>query len=239
MALYNIAGLNVEMSLRYAKTIERAQKYLIIEAVKPDICVKATDEQLDAAIKKFKTDKYTDEYEYVIVGNEFHHQLLKFGGMMFHSSCVSVDGKAYLFSAKSGTGKSTHTKLWLKLLGDRAVILNDDKPALRYIDGAVYAYGTPFSGKDPININARAKVGGICFIERAKENSISRLSVAEAIPLILEQTPIRLTNSEMDTLLSIMDKLLSATPVYKLRCNMDISAAELSYNTMKSGETNG
>ncbi len=239
MALYNIADLNVEMTLRYAKTIERAQKYLISQTAVPDITVKVTDEQLEAAIKKFKTDKYIDEYEYVIAGNEFHHQLLRFSGMMFHSSCVSVDGMAYLFSAKSGTGKSTHTKLWLQLLGDRAVILNDDKPALRYIDGAVYAYGTPFSGKDPINQNARAKVGGICFIERAEKNSIRRLTVSEAIPLILEQTPIRLTNSEMDTLLSIMDKLLSATPVYKLCCNMDISAAELSYNTMKSGEING
>ncbi len=239
MALYNIADLNVCMELRYEKTIKRAEKYLINENNLPDITVNATDEQLKMAVEKFGTDKYIDEYEYVIVGNEFHHRLLEFGGMMLHSSCVSVEGKAYLFSAKSGTGKSTHTKLWLELLGDKAVILNDDKPALRYMDDTVYAYGTPFSGKDPINQNTRAKVGGICFIERSENNSIHRLSVAEAIPLILEQTPLKLARKEMDLLLSVMDKILKTVPVYKLYCNMDVSAAELSYNTMKSGEANG
>lgn len=239
MSLYNIADINVCMHLRYEKTLKCAEKYLIYENYLPDISVKATDEQLKKAIEKFGTDKYIDEFEYVIVGNEFYRQLLNFGGMMLHSSCVSVEGKAYLFSAKSGTGKSTHTKLWLQLLGDKAVILNDDKPALRFIEGAVYAYGTPFSGKEPINENTRAKVGGICFIERAEKNSIHRLSVAEAIPLILEQTPLKLAREEMDLLLSVMDKILKTVPVYKLYCNMDVSAAELSYNTMKSGEANG
>ncbi len=239
MAIYNIADLNVCMDLRYEKTLKRAEKYLINENISPDISVKATDEQLKKTVDRFGTDKFIDEFEYVIVGNEFYRKLLNFGGMMLHSSCVSVDSTAYLFSAKSGTGKSTHTKLWLELLGDKAVIINDDKPALRHIDGAVYAYGTPFSGKDPINQNIRAKVGGICFIERAEKNSIHRLTVLEAIPLILEQTPLKLSEKEMDLLLTVMDEILKTVPVYKLYCNMDVSAAELSYSTMKSGEANG
>ena len=113
MSLYNIADLNVCMELRYKKALERAEKYLINEETLPDITLKATEEQLQAVVQRFGTDEYMGEYEYVIVGNEFYHKLLDFKGMMLHSSCVSVDNKAYLFSAKSGTGKSTHTKLWL------------------------------------------------------------------------------------------------------------------------------
>lgn len=239
MSLYNIADLKVCMELRYKKVLERAEKYLINEKTLPDITIKATEEQLQAVVQRFGTDEYMGEYEYVIVGNEFYHKLLDFKGMMLHSSCVSVDNKAYLFSAKSGTGKSTHTKLWLELLGDKAVILNDDKPALRIIDGGVYAYGTPFSGKDPINQNLRSEVAAICFIERAEKNSIHRLTVGEAIPLVLEQTPLKLAKKEMELLLSVMDEILKTVRVYKLYCNMDVSAAELAYNTMKSGEIDG
>ena len=174
MALYNIADLKVNMDLRYSFLLDKAKSYLISEenTDTPDITVRVSDESLNKCVADFKSDKFMPEYEYVLAGSAFYFELLRYSGMMLHSSAVAVDGYAYLFSADSGTGKSTHTSLWLKLLGERAYILKDDKPAIRCTDGKVYAYGTPFSGKNDINVNARVPLGGICFIERAEENSI-------------------------------------------------------------------
>ena len=235
MSLYDIAGLKVNMNLRFPYTIERAKAYLVGEDIdSPDMCVNITDEDLDRWIKHFKSEEFTDQFEYMLAGGSFYQQLLDFDGMMLHASAVVVDEKAYLFSAKSGTGKSTHTELWLKLFGDKAYILNDDKPAIRYEDGKLYAYGTPFSGKHDLSANKRAEVAGICFLERALENSIEQISPKQSVHLMLEQT-IRSNEIEfMDKLLFVMDKLLTSVKVYKLHCNMDISAARLAYETMSN-----
>lgn len=88
-----------------------------------------------------------EQCEYIFAGSEFYRKLINLGGFMLHASAIVVDNKAYLFSAPSGTGKSTHTKLWQECFGDKAIIINDDKPAIRIEEGKCFAYGTPFSGK--------------------------------------------------------------------------------------------
>jgi hypothetical protein len=240
MSLYDIAGLKVNMDLRFPFTLDRAKAYLVGEdAEKPDITVEVSDEELERWIKRFKSDEFSDQYEYMLAGGSFYRQILDFDGMMLHSSAVVVDGNAYLFSAKSGTGKSTHTELWLKLFGDKAYILNDDKPAIRYVDGALYAYGTPFSGKHDISRNTRVPLGGICFLSRAAENSICEMDKNDVIFNMLTQTLRRFPKERMDKMLTLLDKLLSNVGVYKLCCNMDISAAKLSYETMSGEKCNG
>ena len=107
---------------------------------------------------------------------------------MLHSSAVVVDGYAYLFSADSGVGKSTHTDLWLKLLGEKAFIVNDDKPAIRNIDGEWFVYGTPWCGKNNTNKNAKIKLGAIVFLERSEDNWIEQEEIKEAIPKFFKQT---------------------------------------------------
>ena len=146
-----------------------------------------------------------------------------------------VDGNAYLFTAPSGTGKSTHTRLWREMLGDKAVMINDDKPMIRFIDGDFYVYGTPWNGKHNLDTNTRAKVKAICKISQSKENSIRRANSAEMLLTILNQT-IRPTETVgMDKLLNLIEKLLTSVDLYCLGCNISREAAELSYKTM-SGE---
>ena len=174
-----------------------------------------------------------DKYIYCESGDHFHLHLLKFGGMMLHSSAVVVDGRAYLFSAPSGTGKSTHTRLWQQLFGEKAQVINDDKPALRCVDGTWYAYGTPWCGKDGININTRARVAGICFLKQAPENKIRRLNNAEAVQNIIWQTLHRFRGTEsMDRMLTNVDSLVRKIPVFELENRPEIEAARLSYETM-------
>jgi len=157
---------------------------------------------------------------------------LGFDGLMLHASAVVVDGKAYLFTADSGTGKSTHTRLWLERFGSRAYILNDDKPALRLEEDGWYAYGTPWSGKNDISVDARVPVAGIAVIERAAENSIAPFGGVPAIREILKQVNRPRDTTCREKLLELMDLLITRVPVWKLRCNMDPEAAEVSFGAM-------
>lgn len=166
----------------------------------------------------------------------FYRELLQFNGFYLHASAIAIDGQAYLFSGNSGVGKSTHTKLWQQLFGAAAQVFNDDKPALRYVEGRWYAYGTPWCGKDGINQNKKVPLAGICFLKQGKENRIQRLAAEESIPRLLSQTIHRLDEPQLvELLLTHLDKLLREIPIYELENRPNIEAAKLSYNTMSCG----
>ena len=172
--------------------------------------------------------------EYVSTGTVFNELVLHFNALMLHSSAVVKDGYAYLFSADSGVGKSTHTGLWQEYFGeDNAIILNDDKPIIRYVDGQLYAYGSPWSGKSDKNANLKVPLGAIVFVERAKENWIKQITPSTAIPLFLTQTLRPEDDRTKGLLLNTLDKILSQTKVYKLGCNISKEAVETSYNAIK------
>ena len=173
-----------------------------------------------------------DVAEYMCTGAIFYRYLLDFGGLMLHSSAVVVDGKAYLFTADSGIGKSTHTKLLLEKFGDRAFILNDDKPALRLEDDGWFAYGTPWSGKHDISVNTRVPVAGIAVVERGAENRIEPFDGIQAVHAILKQANRPKSAECRVKLLELMDKLITQVPIWKLQCNMEPEAAEVSYKAM-------
>ena len=154
---------------------------------------------------------------------------------MLHASAVVVDDYAYLFSADSGTGKSTHTRLWLDRFGEQAFILNDDKPALRLEDGVWYAYGTPWSGKHDLSVNARVPVAGICMLHRAEKNEIQPYTGSKAIFELLKQT-LRPADPELRAkLMELLDKLMTMVSIWQMGCNMDPEAALVSYEAMSRG----
>jgi hypothetical protein len=157
-------------------------------------------------------------------------------GIIFHSSALMVDGKAYLFAAPSGTGKSTHALGWRTLFPDQVKMINDDKPLIRKIDGKYYAYGNPWNGKHNIGENVRAEVKAICEIKRGDVNVIKRTEPKDIIPTILNQT-LRFTDADkMDKLLNLLDGLLNAVNLYTLHCNVTREAVYTSYNAMVKGE---
>ena len=172
---------------------------------------------------------------YIESGSQFHYWLLRFGGMMLHASAVELDGRAYLFSGPSGMGKSTHTRLWQREFSE-ARIFNDDKPALRRIDGRWFAYGTPWSGKNHVNINMKASLAGICFLKRGGENSIRRLSAGAAVSRLIHQT-MRVFNEEadLDLMLACVEQLATEIPIYELHALPNGEAAHLSHDTMMRG----
>ena len=146
MSIYNIAGLTVKIENCGGRTLRQAKPYLAenqSEAQHIDICINVDAARVEKAVKEHP-ELSAPDWDYMISGQDFYIALLRHNGILLHASCVVVDGVAYAFSANSGVGKSTHTQLWLKHFGDRAYMLNDDKPAIRCIDGVICACGTPW-----------------------------------------------------------------------------------------------
>ncbi len=177
-----------------------------------------------------------DMVAYMESARQFHGKLIAFNGLYLHSSAVEVDGKAYLFSGPCGMGKSTHTGLWQEMLGERVCRFNDDKPTLRRLEDRWYAYGTPWCGKDGINVNKKVPLAGICFLQQGSENRIRRLEPWEAVPMLLSQTIRRFKNpAKLDLMLTHLERLVKEIPIYELVNRPEIEAAQLSYETMRAG----
>ena len=189
----------------------------------------------------YRRERYTpnspeDLIAYMESAYQFYRELLRYDGLYLHSSAVEYQGKAYLFSGNPGAGKSTHTRLWQSVFGEEVCVFNDDKPALRYLDGTWYAYGTPWCGKDGINQNKKVPLGAICFLKQAKENRIRRLRPQEALAKLISQTIHRMSSMEnLDLMLSHLEKLVQMIPVYELENRPEPDAARLSYETMRKG----
>ncbi len=226
---YKIADLTVKMD-SFGKTVAQAEPYAIDAVCDADVIIEKTPKEF--------FDRYLEvpreDCEYLFSGMSFYKQLINFGGIMLHSSAVVVDGRAYLFTANSGTGKSTHTSLYLKEFGDRAFILNDDKPAIRFEDGAFFAYGTPWSGKTKQNVNLRVPIAGICILSRGEKNEISRVRGKSAFIGIYSQTLHPKSEKYMNKVLSLIEKMIEILPVWHLKCNMEPEAARVSYAAMSN-----
>jgi hypothetical protein len=217
--ILNIAGLNVKITPRYELLASRiTDEYTAPDSANPDFSINIIPGYLEQKQKENPHLTLAD-CEYIWSGEAVFASMLDFGGFMLHASAVALDGEsAYLFSARSGTGKSTHTHLWLDYL--------------RLIDGKFYAFGSPWSGKTDENMNAKIPLRAIAFLERAQINSIEKISPVAALPLVLNQTVRPLDEERMTRLLALLDRLLTDVPVYRLKCDMSHQAVETAYNTM-------
>ena len=212
----------------------RCEAYIWETSHKPDITIR---EEL------YRHERYPNRPPEVVAYMEsafqFYKELVRFDGFYLHASAVVLDGKAYLFSGVSGAGKSTHTRHWQDVFGQKAVVINDDKPALRRVDGVWYAYGTPWCGKDGINVNLKAPVAGVCFLVKAERNRIRHLTPWEAVQRVMGQTIYKFQSADaQDQLLSHLEHFLQEIPVYELENLPDAEAVRLSHSVM-SGETRG
>ena len=238
MKRLKIADLQVDIEVKSERLLKQCIPYEDSSKLNSaaDIVVKVTDKAIAASLKRYPVfDEETAEY--IRAGGIFYTGLIDFDGIMLHASGVVKDGYAYLFSADSGTGKSTHTRLWCQHIKG-AYIINDDKPAIRKVGEELFVYGTPFSGKEDLSANEKVKLGAICFLYRSEENVIEEISAEEAIVPILRQTIHQLSEEKLEKFLKLLDEILTSVPLYKMGCNISEEAALLSYNTMKRTKDN-
>ena len=230
MKRYLIAGLAVDMEVS-GRTEKQAAAYAAANDGPADITLACDVRgvlELSPQLETF------DNAEYMGTGALFARELLKHGGVYLHASAVVLDGNAYLFSANSGVGKSTHAAKWRRLFG--ATCLNDDKPVLRKVDGRWFAYGTPWSGKHDLSSPEGAPLKAIAFVKRGEENSIKPMETKEAIAYFMSQSLWRLGTSEsMDVQLSLLENILQNIPIWELTCRDDDEAAYVAHNAMVKG----
>ena len=161
------------------------------------------------------------------------------GAFVLHSACFDVDGVGVAFAAHSGTGKTTHMRLWQEYLGDKMVVVNGDKPIVRFFDdepATPYAYGTPWNGKERLGCNMRTALKHICFIERSETNFVEPMDKSEAIDRIMNQVYIPKEPMAAMNTIKLIDRLLSCTRLWTIHCNMESTAAEIAYKTIFAEE---
>ena len=226
-----LADLVFILSARYS-TAERYCREYIVPSAK-GIAISYSDE--DMRREREKTGMPPPLCELSLLYREICRKLLFHDGMVFHASVVAVANRAYGFTAPSGTGKSTHAAQWRLKFEAAAVMVNDDKPLLRFVGGEFRAYGTPWCGKEGLQTPVSAPLRGIAVLERAAANRIERVSASAALPAILNQTLRPEGAEEMDRLLTLCDRLVRTVPLYRLSCLPNRAAADLAYETMRFG----
>ncbi len=228
--LLEIAGLVIDVKNKY-KYFEMMAGDFITSGKTPDFTVEVPEDVLKKAISD--NPEYSDDYiEALEIYRIICKKMLKYDAMLMHCAAISVDNEAYLFTAVSGTGKTTHISLWKKKFKEKCIVVNGDKPILRLIDGTFYACGTPWRGKENYGENIMVPIKAICILERGEENSIKKIAPYDAISTVITQTLRTNDMGEMDKMLSLTDKLLEKVPFYRLKCNMNDDAADVSYNGM-------
>ena len=197
-----------------------------------DFSVTITQEDIEYERAREETPGHADAYlEELAVYRKVSEKMPYYDTILFHGSVIAVDGAAYVFTAKSGTGKSTHTALWRRLFGDRAVMVNDDKPLL-HVGDVVTAYGTPYDGKHKLSNKIAVPLKAVCILERAEENSIVKITRSEAYPMLVQQAYRPADIAAMQKTLSLIDKMADSVELYRLGCNMDPDAARVAYEGM-------
>ncbi len=239
IGIFRMAGLNIRIDSMHSFVQTQCAAYQS-DGV-PDLAVHTDREDIEREREKSAQEDrrtgapvfaYKDsDLESLAVYRKIAEKLPDYDGFLFHGSAIAVDGCCYLFTAKSGTGKSTHARLWRQFLGSRAIMVNDDKPIIRFLDGAAYVFGTPWDGKHHLSANISAPLKAVCILEQSPENRIREITEREALPILIQQTyrpadPIALAKT-----LALLDQL--NVRFYRLGCNMDVSAAKLAYDTMK------
>lgn len=231
--IYKIADMVVQIDSLYQEVHTMCRDYRCSET--PDFLVATTPQDIEEEKRQSEQTRideglppyaFGDDYlETLAVYRKIATESISRGRLLMHGSCLAVDGKAVIFTARSGTGKSTHVRLWRQLFGERAIMVNDDKPILRIAKEAVYAYGTPWDGKHHLSTNMSAPLHAICILTRSQDNWIRQIQPQEAVHMMLQQ--IYRPEDPMLVLetLGLIDMIGKHVPFYLLGCNMNPEAA--------------
>lgn len=230
----------IQVSAQYRYTRRYCADYLF--EGKPDFSVELTPQ--DIAFEQEMTDRERELeglpplkmedalLESTALQRKIAEKLFEYDTLLFHGSVVAVDGNGYLFTAQSGTGKSTHTRLWREIFGERAVMVNDDKPFLRVKSDGVQVYGSPWNGKHRLGNNTDVPLKAICILERGEQNEITRISANDAVSMLFQQSNRPRQSALLPKYMELLEDITNKVAFYRLKCNMEPEAALISYQTM-------
>ncbi len=224
-----LAGITVEIDNRHNLVFEQCKDYLC------DDCAPA----FRVAVSTAETQTYQascgrpmtlPEAESYLLYRRICERMPKYGVFLLHAAVVEMEGRGYAFSARRGTGKSTHTELWQSHFKGRATVINGDKPLIRRApDGRFWAYGTPWCGKEGKGVNRRCPLNAICFLEQGTKNHVSVTSTADAAARIMEATVLPPDTDNRDRMAALVGAAVRDIPALTLSCRPDAEAVEVAY----------
>lgn len=238
--LIGIAGRRIRIRAMYEFAKEYCQNYLT--EGEPDFTVEITPADIEfERVKSAREDEVeglpihdhkADYLETLAIYRKIAEKMLDYDAFLFHGSAISVDGQGYLFTAKSGTGKSTHTRIWCRMFKERCIVVNDDKPLLLVTDDAVMVCGTPWDGKHRRSTNTMVPLKGLVILERGEDNFIEPINGAAALPLLLQQSYRPSTPAALTKMLNLLQRAIEKTHLYRLKCTISPRAVIEAYRGM-------
>ena len=231
---YKFAEKIIEINSIYSYVHERCVKYQTNETIDGKIEIHLNDIEYERrkAIERVEKNicHVSDEYlETLAIYRKLADFMLKYNTIVFHGSALAMDNYGIIFAARSGVGKSTHARLWKKMLGDKIRWINDDKPLIRIENNSVRAYGTPWDGKHHLSNNISSEIKSICFINRAETNSIEKMKICEVWPMVYQQCYCSSDSENVKRILELIDELVNNIRFYRINCNMKLEAAQVAY----------
>lgn len=230
MITVKLANLSIGIDNKYGLIEKLAKDYITDEPPVFTVSVTDADIEREAAMSE---DEHTPGYlESITLYRKIAERLPEYDAVVFHGAVLSYRGKAYAFTARSGVGKTTHTRLWISTLGDDIHYLNGDKPIIRMIDGTPYAFGTPWKGKEGYGINESAPLSSIALLERGERNSATVVEARDGALGLMSQIYIPSTPRAAALTMRVADRIAKSVRFVKLKCNMDPEAAIVASEAM-------
>ncbi len=225
----NFAKLNIEVNCNYGYAGRFCRDYLTDG--RADFSVSVSEEDIDAEIAVSPYSPKRSYAESICVYREIAKQLPFYNRIVFHGAVISYGGKGYLFTAPSGTGKTTHISLWRDYI-DGVEIVNGDKPILRIENGEAEAFATPYSGKEGYQNGKSIMLSGLCIIKRGTENKIKKVNAGSVLSEIMNQVYLPYEAEAVVKTLDLLDALFKAVPVYVLECDISREAVKTSFEAL-------
>lgn len=233
MFCIEIAGLPIGIENQYPDVRRLCREY-IVSVPDPVFTVCASKEEITE--ERNGDMRFSEGYcECLCLYRKICCRLARYDAFLMHAAVVAVDGEAYAFAAPSGVGKTTHLRLWLEEFGDRSQVVNGDKPIFRVIDGVLYACGTPWNGKERLGNQIMRPVRAVCFLERGEKNQIRALEQNEVNRRIFSQILIPKDEEDFDYFWPLLEKMTASVKFYLMKCNRELEAARMAYDTMRRG----
>ena len=217
----------IENRYEYIETI--AKDYVTSDT--PVLTVSATDSDIAREREISGADLPCGYLESTVVFRKIAERLPEYDAVVFHGAVLAKGGRAYAFTAKSGVGKTTHTRLWLSELDD-VYYINGDKPVIRLIDGVPYAFGTPWRGKEGYGTNECAPLAAIALLERGEQNTAEVIKAEDGTVRLVKQIYIPTSPTSAALTMRVADRIISSVRFVELRCNMDTEAARVAARAM-------
>ncbi len=227
-----IADLCIEIDNRYGYVEQLCRGYLVPaeSMVAPAFRVSVSECDVTKYIADAGRPMTSPEGEAHLLYRRICEKLPAYNALLIHAAVVDMDGRGYAFCAPRGTGKTTHTALWQTHFLGRAAIINGDKPIIRLApDGRLWAYGTPWCGKEGKNQNRKVPLSAICFLTQAAENRITPTLLSDTVTNLLASTVLPPEPALQDRMATLVGIVTRETPAYTLACRPDTAAAELAY----------